>query len=148
MATLYSVVFDAYLSQMTDPLYAELTPTQSEADMIKILNRAIERFEYPKISLERNDSTKTFIGTLGYSEIEIIARLMKLEWIERQLHDINTLRQKFSDRDFKITSQAAHLEALIKLKDSTEKTFFRIQKKYSYRSQTSRTPDFSGLAGG
>ena len=143
--TPYSTVFDYFLGRLENSSYATMDDDDIEIDEIKLLNMAIENFEYPKISLAKNDTTKLFTETLSNSEIQILARLMVSEWIDRQINNINLIKQGLSTKDFKMTSQAAHLESLLKLQEKNEDKLEKIKTKYSYI--TNNTANYSGLAG-
>jgi hypothetical protein len=148
MPTPYSTVFKSFLGKIQDTInYMGMEDADIEADMILLMNSAMVSFEYPKVNIEdKNDESKIFNVDLGSYEVEIIANLMTLEWTKRQLKSIDLIKQKMTDKDFKITSQAAHLEALIKLKDMTEKDCEKLKNKYSYKTSY-RVPNFSKLAG-
>jgi hypothetical protein len=145
MSTPYSSVFSAFLSKITDPMYTELEQTDVENQLVLILNNSLIFFKYPKIDIfDKNDDTKVFNKTLNYDEVQIISNLMVLQWIEQQINSLELLRQKFTDREFKLTSQAEHLKNLISLRESTEKKCAKLMREYSIR--TNRTPNFSYLA--
>ena len=152
MSTPYEKVFTPFLSKVKDDYYANLNITDEEKieDMILLMNDAIEHFEYPKFDLDsRNDTLQIFNDNLDNATINIITSLMKLQWIERQIYDIELLRQRFSDRDFKKTSQAEHLSQLIKLQKETELECGKLKTKYSYSKtiDSKRKANFDSLAG-
>jgi len=51
----------------------------------------------------------TFAGDLNSEEINILAILMMIGWLQRQVTSIENTRMKYSGSDFKMTSQANHL---------------------------------------
>jgi hypothetical protein len=51
----------------------------------------------------------TFHGDLNSEEINILAILMMIAWVQRQVTSIENTRMKYSGSDFKMTSQANHL---------------------------------------
>ena len=67
--------------------------------------------ESPKVLVERS----AFAATLTSEEVNILALLMKQAWIERQVASIENTRMKYSGPDFKMTSQANHLQKLLSL---------------------------------
>ena len=54
-------------------------------------------------------------------------------WLQRQVASIENTRQKFSGSDFKMTSQANHLDKLIKLKQEGERQDRHMQRLYKRR---------------
>ena len=57
----------------------------------------------------------TFNFELTTEEINIIALLMMQAWVQRQVTSIENTRMKYSGSDFKMTSQANHLQKLMSL---------------------------------
>jgi hypothetical protein len=53
--------------------------------------------------------------TLTQEEINILAILMMCAWTQRQVTSIENTRMKYSGSDFKMTSQANHLQKLLSL---------------------------------
>lgn len=150
MTTPYSSVFSVFLSKIQDDMYSTLTETEAEADMIDLLNNAIPNFEFPKIDIrDKDDTAKTFANDLSQDEINILGNLMVYEWLDRQINNIDLLKQRISNKDFKLTSQSAHLDSLMKLQENTEKRINKLKRNYSYRQTGSNynKPDYSGLSG-
>jgi|SRR5690606_9137518 len=147
MPTPYSNLFNSFLSKIEDDLYAQYTKEQLDSDLIDLLNSAIINFEYPKVDIyNKNDETQEFNEDLSIFEIEILANLMTLEWIKRQIKSIYVIKQAMTDSDFRITSQANHLKMLLELKKVTESDIDKLQNKYSYRTSNHQA-NFEGLAG-
>lgn len=150
MSTPYSNVFSVFTSKIQDDMYSNLTQSEAEADMIDLLNNAIPNFEYPKIDIRnKDDERQEFAEDLSLDEVNILGNLMLLEWIERQIYNVNLLKQSISSKDFKITSQASHLNSLENLQEKTRIKVDRLKRRYSYRKRGSsyNQPDFSGLGG-
>jgi hypothetical protein len=63
----------------------------------------------PKIFVDRS----YFHSDLTSEEINILAILMKEGWVQRQVTSIEHTRMKYSGPDFKMTSQANHLQKLL-----------------------------------
>ena len=57
----------------------------------------------------------TFAADLNSEEINILAILMMCAWVQRQVTSIENTRMKYSGSDFKMTSQANHLQKLMGL---------------------------------
>jgi hypothetical protein len=56
-----------------------------------------------------------FTADLNSEEINILAILMMCAWVQRQVTSIENTRMKYSGSDFKMTSQANHLQKLMGL---------------------------------
>jgi len=146
MSSSYELVFDAFTSKIKDKLFSELPQLDAEDQMIQLLNDSLIFFKYPKINVyDKDDEAKIFNQTLSYHEIQIVSQLMVDAWINRQINTIDIIKQKFTDREFKMTSQAAHLEALLKVAEKRSGICNRLMKDY-YKISSQR-PDYSKLAG-
>jgi hypothetical protein len=145
MSTPYENLFDSFLSKIEDDLYTNIQ-FDVEADLTKLLNTAIVQFDFPKVNIfDKDDTLQQFNVDLSVHEIEILANLMKLEWIKRQINSVSLLKQMVGDKDFRLTSQANHLKVLIDLKSETEKEINSLVTKYSYTNN--RQSLYGGLSG-
>ena len=132
-------VYDEFLSQITDDMYMELTPEDTAALLEELLESAIPWFEFPRQSLEREDPDKpfgddnNFVNDLTKEEIGILAKYMTVEWFGQQLASIELVRQKYSGSDFKLTSQANHLQKMISLLTESQRDSFHMQRLYKRR---------------
>ena len=148
MGTSFSTIYDTFLNKITDDLYTVMSLEEVEMDLEKFLDAAVVRFEFPKIDVKSRDNMiAMFYNDLGYDEIEILAELMKMEWIKRQINTIEITKMKYSDKDFKLTSQANHLAKLLELKKEQESDIRKLQRLYGRRNEKG-APNYSGLAGG
>lgn len=146
MSITYESVFDAFTSKISDDIFVSLPDIDAEDQMIQMLDDGLIYFKYPKVNVYNKDNVlKIFNVDLSYFEIQIIANLMVYAWINRQVKSMKLIKQKFTDRDFKITSQAAHLEVLLKLKKDQLSECQQLMKDY-YKTNSNR-PDYSKLAG-
>lgn len=78
-----------------------------------------------------DDSAYNF--ELTSEEINIIAVLMMCNWVQRQVTSIENTRMKYSGSDFKMTSQANHLQKLMSLLDQCQKQSHHLQRLYKRR---------------
>lgn len=85
--------------------------------------------ESPKVLVERS----AFAATLTSEEVNILALLMKQAWIERQVASIENTRMKYSGPDFKMTSQANHLQKLLSLLSEAQRESLHMQRLYKRR---------------
>ena len=88
----------------------------------------------------------TFNLELTSEEINIIAILMMCSWVQRQVTSIENTRMKYSGSDFKMTSQANHLQKLMGLLTECQKQSLHMQRLYKRRRliQNESSP-FNGL---
>lgn len=139
--TEYTKIYDAFLARILDDEWEMWTEEEMNADLRQLLEAAIPHFKFPRVSFERND--QGFISNLDSSEIQILATLMKVEWLNRNIMTWENIKPLYTERDF---SQANLLEKLIKAL-STEKQNARELESIYYRSIKGRPCSYSQLAG-
>lgn len=131
-STPFSVVYDTFLSKITDDMYMELTEEETASMLAELLQSAIPWFEFPRVNLnDRNDIQ--FNIALSDEEINILATYMIVEWMGQQLATIELIRMKYSGSDFKFTSQANHMHKLKDLQKEYERKGFHLQRLYKRR---------------
>jgi hypothetical protein len=146
--TPFYVIYCKFLSKITDDLYLEWTLEDTFKNLESILLDAIPRFEWPKFRLY--DFSTQAIGMVGtdgsvvsygkyftdltLEEVDIIASLMGIEWINRQILTVNLTRMKYSSKDFQFTSQANHLQKLLATKTQFEYDNRKMQRMYQRRT--------------
>ena len=89
--------------------------------------------EVPDVIVERS----RFKSELTAEEINILALLMKQGWVQRQVTSIENTRMKYSGSDFKMTSQANHLQKLLSLLEESRRDSFHMQRLYKRRRKIS-----------
>lgn len=145
MATPLSKVYDAFLAKLEEDEWM-LVEDESvvEDDWKQILNAAIFRVRYPHVSLDYDTDAGTFNDTLSNDEIQLLANLMKSEWVNRQIIKWDNLRQLYSDKDF---SQANFLDKLNKTGTQVEDTCRQMLDKYGRSIGYKPNKIFGKLAG-
>ena len=155
--TPFSIVYDSFLSKITDDMYMELTELDTYSMMEELLVSAIPKFEFPRKVIEYEleyaadevpyngvDSNYyevtaiiyrggNFLRELTSEEINIISTYMVVEWLGQQLASVENVRMKYSGTDFKFTSQANHMQKLLQLKKDYEREGFHLQRLYKRR---------------
>lgn len=112
MATPLQDVYDAFLSKVeADDWMLNEDIDIAREDWRMLLNSAIFQFRYPRVPLTYDEEGTYFENTLSNDEIQILANLMKLEWIRRCIATWDNIRQLYSSKDF---SQANFLDKLNK----------------------------------
>lgn len=170
MATMFTKVYNRFLSKITDDMYIELTPEDTVRDLQNLLIDAIPNFEFPRQNLydyeikvvQKREDTLTeddfvlgvvwgmipddnaeipdvlveqssFAADLTEEEINILALMMMVSWVNRQVVSIENTRMKFTGSDFKLTSQANHLSKLMNLLAEAQRQAFHMQRLYKRR---------------
>lgn len=158
MATPFRTVYGAFLARITADEWAlEEELEIVERDWLQLLNMAVFRFKFPRVSLEQLDidpnpydncecevPTQCFKEDLGNGEIQLLSLYMKHEWVKRCIASWENIRQLYADKEF---SQANHLDKLIKLESSLREEVKDAEGIYD-RVWNKRPSDrFSQLAG-
>lgn len=147
--TRFSVVYDSFLSKITDDMYLELTEEDTKNLLKQLLTSAIPKFQFPRQSLEYTYIEKqqipeeeeetdefegwTFTHQLNLEQINILSTYMIVEWLGQQLASVENVRMKYSGSDFKFTSQANHMQKLLQMKKDYEREGFHLQRLYKRR---------------
>ena len=153
--TPFSVVYDSFLSKITDDAYMEMTYEETLNILEDLLITAIQKFEFPRIALDYDLKKQTrmvrhpgtnedvpvseivmvFLNELTTEEINILSTYMIVEWLGQQLASVELVRMKYSGSDFKFTSQANHMQKLLQMKKDYEREGFHLQRLYSRRKK-------------
>ena len=159
--TPFSIIYDSFLSKITDDMYMELTELDTFRMLEELLLSAIQKFEFPRFDitdyeLSYVDDVQTYDGVesndeevdaiiydggyfnnhkLTFEEINILSSYMIVEWLGQQLASVENTRMKYSGSDFKFTSQANHMQKLLALKTDYEREGFHLQRLYKRRLQ-------------
>jgi hypothetical protein len=114
MATSYEKCYDVFLSSTNDAeiLYPANGETEEEYQkridtlLLDTLKKAVVKFFNPTTKLTRNDTTQMFDNDLRDVEVEIIGLLMIKEYYRKQLNFLASLKDSFSDKDWKSHDKA------------------------------------------
>ena len=132
--TTFQEVYDAFTSGITDDMFMEMTKEDTDEILEELLMAALPHFELPRQDIFNLDRyNKRFKCLLTAEEIRIIRSYMVVEWINYQLASIENVRQKYSGSDFSFTSQASHMDKLIKLRETYKDEGFKLQRLYKRR---------------
>ena len=92
----------------------------------------------PLVVVEKSN----FSADLNSEEINILAILMMIAWVQRQVTSIENTRMKYSGSDFKMTSQANHLQKLITLLGECQRQSHHMQRLYKRRKINSKDKNY------
>ena len=79
---------------------------------------------------------------LTSEEVNILAILMMCAWVQRQVSSIENTRMKYSGSDFKMTSQANHLQKMLALLSESQRQSHHMQRLYKRRRIESDTGNY------
>lgn len=105
MATPLMMVYDAFLARITaDEWTLEEEFAMVERDWRQLLDIAIFRFKFPRVSLNYVsgcdcgcDCDLAFAEDLNEDEIQLLALYMKHEWVKRCVASWENIRQLYAD---------------------------------------------------
>ena len=156
--TPFSIVYDSFLSKVTDDMYMELTELETFRMLQELLISALLKFEFPRKDISNyelayieetviykgveSDNKEVYADILGEGhfnvslsaeEVNIISTYMIVEWLGQQLASVENTRMKYSGSDFKFTSQANHMQKILAIKKDYEREGFHLQRLYKRR---------------
>ncbi len=131
--TSYQKAYDAFFRYITDDMYMMITKEETEADCESLLLASVPLYEFPETVIRLDEVNKQFNRELSLEELNIIGFGMVQIWLQRQITSIELIRQKMTGADFKVSSQASHLNRLENLLKSTKIEHRRMQMLDSRR---------------
>lgn len=136
--TPFSIVYESFLSKITDDMYMELTQAETYNMLQELLLSAIPKFEFPRkdlfnYTIDKEKNKECFNSELSNEEVNILATYMIVEWLGQQLATVENVRMKYSGSDFKFTSQANHMQKILTIKKDYEREGFHLQRLYKRR---------------
>ncbi len=138
--TSFDTVYTAFLSKILDDEWDAWTEEEMEQDLFTLLEAAVIRFKFPRVSLEY--TTEGFTDTLTNDEVQILATYMKCEWLNRTILTWENVKPLYEERDF---SQANLLDKFNKML-AAEQTHAKELESIYYRSVNKKPFDFTRLA--
>lgn len=165
MGTTFYTVYCRFLDKITDDMFMEMELEETFQTLESILHDAMSEFRFPRFRLFLYDidypgledeegnviSRGAWEDELSHEEINILADLMLLEWFRRQLSTTRITQMKYSTADFRMTSQAAHMQRLNAIIESKTKEVDRQQHMYQRRVRDEdgySVANYGGLSGG
>lgn len=154
-----SRVYEAFLTRITaDEWMVEEELSIAERDWQALLEIAIFRFKYPRVSLkltthgpeydeyghELPPKLDAFEADLNNDEIQLLAEYMKHEWLKRCIASWENIKTLYTDKDF---SMANHLDKLIKLENAVYAEIRNMQGIYDRSRGKEPSILFTKMAG-
>lgn len=132
MSTPYSEVDDMFLSDISDETFIDYAEEEQNAILQNLRIKAITMFKACKKDLnDRNETTKIFNSTLTDEEKLIIATAMRKFWFNDKLYNLDLIKQRMSNKDWRLTSQAEHMLRLTVLNQELDKEISRMIVSYT-----------------
>jgi hypothetical protein len=138
--TSFDVVYTAFLSKILDDEWDTWTEPEVEEDLFTLLQAAIVRFKFPRVSLEY--TSEGFTDTLTNDEVQILASYMKCEWLNRNILTWENVKPLYEERDF---SQANLLDKFNNMLAAEQSQAAKLEAIY-YRSVKKRPFEYRRLA--
>ena len=134
-------IYDAFLATMLEDEWQLWEDYEVQQDLRALLSTALPQFRFPRVDLTIEGDS--FVGELNNTEIQILARYMKCEWLNRSILTWENIKPLYEERDF---SMANMLDKLYDSLAYEKKEAKRIESIY-YRSIGNKPFDYSKLAG-
>ena len=138
--TSFDIVYTAFLSKILDDEWDTWTEAEVEKDLFTLLQAAIARFKFPRVSLEY--TSEGFTDTLTNDEVQILASYMKCEWLNRNILTWENVKPLYEERDF---SQANLLDKFNNMLAAEQAQAAKLEASY-YRSVKKRPFEYRRLA--
>ena len=132
--TAFNEIYRRFKGKITDDMYMELTPGETDSLLKELLLNSLHNFEFPRVDIYNyNEELEEYNISLTAEEQNIIATYMIVEWLSQQLASVENVRMKYSGSDFKFTSQANHMAKIQAMKKDYERRGFHLQRLYKRR---------------
>lgn len=138
--TSFEVVYTAFLSKILEDEWENWEEEDVNADMFTLLEAAVMRFKFPRVSLEY--TSEGFTDDLTNDEVQILACYMKCEWLNRTILTWENVKPLYEERDF---SQANLLDKFNAMLAAEQKHAEELEGIY-YRSVNKKPFKYSQLA--
>ncbi|CAA4023714.1 phage protein [Staphylococcus aureus] len=134
--TEFTLIYDKFLSKLTDFSLARLDKDVLESDLQERLITALSDFaQLPEEKTEVDLSTKTFTNGLSVEEQNIIATLMVINYLDKYILSEDNMRILLTSKDYKQYSQAALLKELKATKSEYQSDVDAKLNSYSFRQK-------------
>ncbi|MDT0700433.1 hypothetical protein [Staphylococcus chromogenes] len=130
----FNLIYDKFLSKITDFSYAQLEQEVLEEDLKNKLLQALAYF--PQLDEEKTETFESmFINELTNVEQEIIANLMVINHLDKFIISEDNMRILLNSKDYKQYSQASLLKELKATKSEYQSDVDAMVNAYSFRNK-------------
>jgi hypothetical protein len=133
MATPFEEAYVFFLSKVTDYSFIKITENELEEEFEKYLRSATVKFFSASDRLDKDLINKEFKNDLTDLELEILALLMVVEYLNPKIIATQNMEQFLASKEYKIYSQANHLSKMIELKNHIRYEVNHLMSQYSYK---------------
>lgn len=138
--TSFDTVYGAFLSRILDDEWENWNEEEVKEDLFSLLQIAIARFKFPRVSLDH--TAEGFTDDLTNDEVQILATYMKCEWLNRNILTWENVKPLYAERDF---SQANLIDKFNKMLTAEQARAKALEANY-YRSVNKKPFDYTRLA--
>lgn len=132
--TEFNLIYDKFLSKITDFSYAQLDKKTLEEDLKKKLIQALAYFtQLEDKKAEYVDNV--FISDLSVLEQEILANIMVINHLDKFIVSEDNMRILLNSKDYKQYSQATLLKELKSTKAEYQSDVEAMKNAYSFRNK-------------
>ncbi|EJA1906980.1 TPA: hypothetical protein K8096_001050 [Staphylococcus pseudintermedius] len=132
--TEFNLIYDKFLSKITDFSYAQLDKETLEEDLKKKLIQALAYFtQLEDKKAEYVDNV--FISDLSVLEQEILANIMVINHLDKFIVSEDNMRILLNSKDYKQYSQATLLKELKSTKAEYQSDVEAVKNAYSFRNK-------------
>ncbi|WP_440110350.1 hypothetical protein [Paenibacillus sp. QZ-Y1] len=119
---------------MLDELFRESTDTYEDY-IFSFLKSSIAKFTHCRKNLsDRDEVNKHFNSNLSELEEEILAEMMKVEWMDKEVNNVLEMRLSLNNSDFKRYAESNNLKAKMDLRDNIQERVDNLIVQYTYSS--------------
>lgn len=138
--TSFDTVYTAFLSKILDDEWELWDEQDVEEDLFTLLQAAVVRFKFPRVSLDY--TAEGFTDDLTNDEVQILACYMKCEWLNRTILTWENVKPLYEERDF---SQANLIDKFNAMLEAEQKQALKLESIY-YRSVNKKPYPYRNLA--
>lgn len=132
MSTPFYEIDNMFLSDISDDTFLTYTEEDREEILNDLRAKAVTRFKACQKDLSDIDKDlKQFNNTLTDEEKLIIATIMRKYWLNDKIYSLELLKQRMSNKDWRLSSQAEHLLRLTVLSQELDKEISRMIVDYT-----------------
>ena len=98
--TSFDEIYKIFLSKITEQMYLEISPQETESLLFELFQEAIQWFEFPRVDIYDFDTElQEYNIELSGEEINIIATYMVVSWLGQQLANVEITKMMYSGSD-------------------------------------------------
>ena len=136
MATPYSVIEQKFLAKISDRFLLTMEVLDLQLTIDNYREGAEVTFKKCAKLLDKNDISNQYNQTLTNEEIEVLSDAMVIEWSYPTVNRIDLLKERMTTNDYKLFSQANHIDSIL---DFVKMTEIRVKRKITSYTWTNAT---------